>query len=255
MQHHILSVAVAAFVVATTACQSTAQTAVPEPLELEVGSSEIDGRMYVPHSARNRVYPPGATTAVTSWTNDLTIADSAGRQVHRWVTLGTQPNGTTWELRQTFDARTLAPMAYWFRASNGAEKVLAIDGTRVRGWIRTPTDTTRREVVWTLPRLGFMAHASDLVPPAVGLRAGAVMSMPVWSADSIPPVQHEFRVSHEETVSVEGVDVVAWRVEERAQATGELVATWWLIDRSPFMVLAEIPTPNGIQRITGVALD
>jgi hypothetical protein len=50
--------------------------------------------------------------------------------------------------------------------------------------------------------------------------------------------------------------VKAWRVEERVHATGELKATWWLTNASPYMVLAEIPLPNGqIQRITGVALD
>ena len=33
------------------------------------------------------------------------------------------------------------------------------------------------------------------------------------------------------------------------------VATWYLVERSPYMVLAEVPTPNGVMRITGVALD
>ena len=55
---------------------------------------------------------------------------------------------------------------------------------------------------------------------------------------------------------VNAQDVTAWRVEERVHATGALKATWWLIDVSPYMVLAEIPLPNGqTQRITGVALD
>lgn len=165
-----------------------ATDAAPTHLRLEVGSPEVDGRVYPPHHARNRVYPPGATESTTTWTNELTLGDSAGVRVMRWVTLGQQPNGTRWELLQTYDARTLAPIAYSYRATNGAEKALRIDGTRVRGWIRSPTDSTRRNVDWTLPRLGFMASASDLVPPAVGLRAGAVMSVPVWSADSVAPV-------------------------------------------------------------------
>ena len=228
---------------------------VPAALRLEVGSPEVDGRVYPPHRARNRVYPPGATEAVTTWTNELTLGDSAGVRVMRWVTLGRQPSGTSWELLQTYDARSLAPMAYSYRASNGAEKVLRIVGTRVTGWIRSPTDSTRRDVDWRLPRLGFMASASDLVPPAVGMRPGAIMSVPVWSADSVPPVQHEFRVLGQRTVSVEGVDVLAWAVEERDEATGALEATWYMVERSPYMVLAEIPTPNGITRITGVSLD
>jgi hypothetical protein len=225
----------------------------PSPLRLEVGAAQVDGRVYPPHRARNRVYPPNATTPVTSWTNELTIADSAGVRVMRWVTLGTQPNGVTWDLRQTYDARTLAPIAYSYRNSAGVEKMFTVNGTHVTGHIRTPNDSVARPIDWTLPRLGFMASASDLVPPAVGLREGAVIHVPVWSADSTAPVQHYFRVLPQRTVEVEGEMVLAWPVEERVEETDHLEATWYLVDRSPYMVLAEIPTPNGIRRITGVA--
>jgi hypothetical protein len=55
---------------------------------------------------------------------------------------------------------------------------------------------------------------------------------------------------------VEGESVVAFKVEEHVYGTGELKATWWLTNASPYMVLAEVPLANGqIQRITGVALD
>lgn len=226
-----------------------------EPLVIEVGSAEVDGRFYPPHRARNRVYPPGATAAATTWTNELTLADSAGIPVMRWVTLGTQPNGTTWELRQTYHAITLAPITYAYRNSAGAEKLFRVDGTRVTGHLRAPNDSAPRPFEWTLPRLGFMANASDLVPPAIGLAAGAVMSMPVWSGDANAPVQHVFRVLGERAVDVEGVQVTAWAVEERVAQTDELKATWYLTELSPYMVLAEIPGPNGITRITGVALD
>ena len=235
-----------------TGAAAEARAQAPAPLRLEVGSAEVDGRVYPPHRARNRVYPPGATTSTTSWTNELTLGDSAGVPVMRWVTIGTQPNGTTWELLQTYNARTLAPMSYSYRNSAGFEKVFGVHGTHIGGHIRTPTDSVARPIDWMLPRLGFMASASDLVPPAVGLRAGAVMSVPVWNADSVAPAQHYFRVLEQRTVSVEGVDVVAWPVEERVEATDELKATWYLVDRSPYMVLAEIPTPNGLLRITGV---
>lgn len=257
MNHRLPSLIVALAITGCSAAtsQPPATPAAPAPLRLEVGSPEVDGRMYPPHRARNSVYPPGATAPTTSWTNELTLGDSAGMRVMRWVTLGRQPNGTTWELLQTYDARSLAPLAYAYRASNGAEKVLRIAGTRVRGFVRSSTDATRHDVDWTLPRLGFMASASDLVPPAVGLVAGAVMSVPVWSADSVAPVQHVFTVLGEATVSVEGSDVLAWRVEERVEATDELEATWYLVERSPYMVLAEVPTPNGTMRITGVSLD
>lgn len=237
------------------AAEAPVQSVAPAALTIEVGSPEVDGRMYPPHRARNRVYPPGATTPSTTWTNELTHGDSAGVPVHRWVTLGTQPSGATWELRQTYNARTLAPMTYAFRGSSGGQKVLFIQGTRVTGWTQAPNNGARNEIDWSLPRLGFMSNASDLVPPAVGMRAGSVISLPIWGVDSIAPVQHQFRVLDQVTVDVEGERILAWKIEERVEATGELEATWYMIDRSPYMVLAEIPTPNGIQRITGVDLD
>lgn len=251
-QRHAAAVIVFVLVPATAAAQASAE---PEPLVIEVGSAEVDGRFYPPHRARNRVYPPGATTAVTSWTNELTLGDSAGIPVMRWVTLGTQPNGTTWDLRQTYHAITLAPIAYAYRNSAGVEKSFRIDGTRVTGQLRTPNDSVAQPFDWTLPRLGFMANASDLVPPAVGMRTGTVMSMPVWSATAEAPVQHVFRVLGQRTVEVEGEQVTAWVVEERAESNDELKATWYMTERSPYMVLAEVPGPNGVTRITGVALD
>ena len=254
MNRTLLPLALALAALPAPAIAQSAQTALP-PMRLEVGAPEVDGRMYPPHRARNRVYPPNATTPATSWTNELTLGDSAGVQVMRWVTLGTQPNGTTWELLQTYNARTLAPMSYSYRNSAGFVKTFGVEGMRVRGRIRTPTDSVTRDFDWTLPRLGYWGSASDLVPPAVGLREGAVMSVPVWNGDSIPPVQHVFRVLGQRTVEVEGQQVVAWAVEERVEETDELQATWYLVDRSPYMVLAEIPTPNGIRRITGVSLD
>lgn len=250
---HVLAVVVALLFVPGLARGQGPEA--PAPLVIEVGSAHVDGRFYPPHRARNRVYPPGASSAVTSWTNELTLGDSAGVPVMRWVTLGTQSNGTTWDLRQTYHAITLAPIAYAYRNSAGAEKVFRVDGTRVVGHLRAPADSAVTRFDWTLPRLGFMANASDLVPPAVGMRAGAAMSVPVWSGTAEAPVQHVFRVLGERTVDVEGEQVTAWVVEERVAATDELTATWYMTERSPYMVLAEIPGPNGITRITGVALD
>jgi hypothetical protein len=65
-----------------------------------------------------------------------------------------------------------------------------------------------------------------------------------------------FEVLEEVSVRVEGKEVVAWKVEERLHATGRLLATWYLTDRSPYMVLGEVPlSDGGVQRITGVDLD
>jgi hypothetical protein len=108
-----------------------------DTLRLRVGSPEIDGRVFPSHSARNRVYMGRDVAPVSTWTNDLAVGDSAGTQVHRWVTrgvqLGPEGAGSSWELVQTYDARTLQPLTYYRWASNGAYTRLRIDGTRVRG--------------------------------------------------------------------------------------------------------------------------
>jgi hypothetical protein len=227
-----------------------------DTVRLEVGSPEVDGRFFPPHRARNTVYIGDSATPATSWTNELTVGDSAGIPVMRWITRGTQANGATWELLQTYNARTLAPLRWAMRSSAGADSRLTIDGNRVRGTWKTPSDTAPVEIDRTIPRAGFIASASDLVPMAVGLREGAVMTAPVWSPQGTEVEMRVFAVLREERVTVEGEEVMAWRVEERVHSTGALKATWWLTNASPYMVLAEIPLPNGqLQRITGVALD
>jgi hypothetical protein len=227
-----------------------------DTLRLEVGSPEVNALFLPPHRARNSVYIGDAATPTTTWTNELTVSDSAGMRVHRWVTKGTQASGATWELYQTYNGRTLAPLQWAHRSSAGADSRLVIDGTRVRGVLKGPGNAPPTQIDRTIPRAGFIASASDLVPMAVGLRAGVVMTAPVWSPQSTTVETRVFSVLREETVRVEGADVKAWRVEERVHGTGELKATWWLTNASPYMVLAEIPLANGqLQRITGVALD
>jgi hypothetical protein len=87
------------------------------------------------------------------------------------------------------------------------------------------------------------------------MRAGLVITAPVWSPGMEATEVRVFSVLAEETVRVEGALVTAWKVEERVQRTGALVATWWLTNTSPYMVLGESPLPNGgTRRITGEAL-
>ena len=226
-----------------------------DTLRLEVGSPEVNALFFPPHRARNSVYIGDATTPSVTWTNELSVGDSAGIRVHRWVTRGTQANGATWELYQTYNGRTLAPLQWSQRSSAGVDSRLVIEGTRVRGVLKGPGEASPQQVDRTIPRAGFIASATDLVPMAVGLRAGVVMTAPVWSPQGTTVETRLFSVLREETVRVEGADVKAWRVEERVHATGALKATWWLTNASPYMVLAEIPLANGqLQRITGVAL-
>ena len=57
------------------------------------------------------------------------------------------------------------------------------------------------------------------------------------------------------TVDVEGSRVRAWKVEERRYSDRQLLATWYLVDTSPYMVYGEVPLPNGqTQRMTEVAI-
>ena len=247
----------------TTLVVSLAPAFPPPPadtLRLEVGSPEVDGRVFPVHLARNRVYVDDGAPPATTWTNALTLGDSAGVPVMRWVTrgvrLGPEGSGATWELQQTYDARTLRPMAYLRTSSDGGYMRLGFDGARVHGVQRRPGERGLTQIDRTIDRPGFFEGASDLIPMAVGLRAGAVMTAPVWAPSMAATEMRIYTVLDEVPVDVEGREVLAWRVEERVQATGRLVATWYLTNSSPFMVLGEIPLADGrTQRITGVALD
>jgi hypothetical protein len=239
---------------------SAQQAAGSDTLRLQVGAPEIDGRIFPAHSARNRVYMARDAAPVSTWTNDLAVGDSAGVPVHRWVTRGVQLGpegsaGSSWELVQTYDARTLQPLTYYRWASNGASMRLRIEGTRIRGEQRVPGEAAPRTIDRTLDRAAFFAGASDLVPMAMRMREGLVVTAPVWSPGMESTEVRVFSVLRQETVRVEGADFSAWKVEERVERSGALVATWWLIDKSPYMVLGENPLPNGgTRRITGEAL-
>jgi len=237
--------------------QTHAQGPAGDTLRLEVGSPEIDGRVYKPHAALVRVRVGDPTGPVLrEWTNELTLGDSAGRPVMRWITKGQQNTGqsagATWELRQTYDAITLKPIAYNSMSSNGAHTILTIDGNRVRGTRRVPNDSAVQQFDMTVERLGFFAGASDLVPAAVGFKEGLVMTAPVWSPSMATAESRIFTVVGKETVDVEGTKIEAWKVEER-RADRSLYATWWLLDESPYMVYGEIVLPDGrVQRMTEV---
>ena len=230
----------------------------PDTLHLHVGSAAVNGRVYAPHLARVRVQVGDSASAPTAeWTNELTLGDSAGRPVMRWITRGTQfaPNGNqvTWELRQTYDAVTLAPYAYQSRSSLGGYSRLTFDGPRIRGVRKRPADSVERAVDLTLDRAGFIASASDLVPLAAGLEPGRVMTAPMWSPGMTATETRIFTVLGQEPTLVEGKRWDAWKVEERRQADGRLLATWYLVTGSPYMVYGEVVLPDGrIQRITEV---
>ncbi len=244
------------FMVAGSAPMSAQSSS--EVLRLEVGARQIDGRVYQPHAAKVRVYVgPGQGTVRSEWTNVLTVGDSAGRQLHYWLTTGTQitPAGDTvrWELRQVYDAVTLQPYSIVRTASNGLESRLRIDGRRVHGTRRVNASAPIEQIDYTIDRPGFVASASDLVPAAVGFKEGRVISVPIWGPPMQQAEQRRFTIIGKVDVDVEGTRVNAWKVEEHRESDQKLLATWYLLDQSPYMVYGEVPLPDGsVQRMTEV---
>lgn len=227
---------------------------------LEVGSAAVDGRVYEPHRARVLVRlgaPDGPVVA--EWINELSVGDSAGRAVHRWITSGTQMplNGptSTWEIRQTYDARTLAPLGYHLTSSLGADVRFTLDGVRVRGTRRPNASAASEAVAYELDRMGWVASASDLVPLAAGLTPGKVMVAPMWGPSMTQTERRVFHVIGQEPRVVEGKEWRVWRIEERRYDNRRLLATWFMVDESPYMVAGEVIQPNGqVRYMTEIAL-
>jgi hypothetical protein len=254
-------IAAAAAVSALAAPTAAAQPRAGDTIHVTVGSGHVNGRIYAEHAARVLVHRPGtpADRPPSQWTNVLTLGDSAGRPVQRWVSAGVQraPSGDSllWELRQNYDQETLAPYGYYRRASNGGEIRLTFEGNRVRGTRRVSATAPVEPIDITLPQAAFMANASDLVPLAVGLKEGLVMTAPMWQPPNGQFQIRVFTVLPRRSIDVEGTPVSAWPVEERVREDGTLVATWYLVEDSPYMVAGEVPLPNGgVQRMTEVAI-
>ena len=237
---------------------SLAQSA-GDTLRIEVGSPEVRGKVFAPHAAAVRVYVGEERRLTAEWTNELTLGDSANRPVMRWVTRGKRypatGNASTWELKQTYDGETLAPYRYTVSSSLGAASQLTISGRRVQGTRRLPTDSVTNAVDQVIDRPGFFAGASDLIPVAVGLQKGRVMIAPFWSPGMTAAEARIFSVRDTVTVDVEGTPMRAWKVEEHRASDRHLLATWYLLDKSPYMVYGEVMLPNGqVQRMTEVAI-
>lgn len=244
---------------ATAAGQAASPSgAAPDTVRIEVGSPAVNGTVYLPHRARVRVHLGSLDTPPTNeWTNELTIGDSAGRKVMRWVTLGQFDSNRVagFDLRQTFDLVTLAPMGYNLKTRNGVQVSLSIDGNRMRGTRKLPNNPETQQVDQVIPRMGFIASASDLVPLAVGFKAGAVFIAPFWGPNMATAESRIFSVIDKVPTMVEGTEWQAWKVEERRESDRQLLAVWYLVEGSPYMVAGEVYLPNGqVQKITEIAL-
>jgi hypothetical protein len=64
-----------------------------------------------------------------------------------------------------------------------------------------------------------------------------------------------FSVIDKGPIEVEGERLEAWKVEEHRYSDKKLLATWYLLDKSPYMVYGEVPLPNGqTQKMSEVAI-
>jgi hypothetical protein len=237
--------------------------AASDTLRLGVGSPEVDLSRMVPHDARVTVerLVGDVWEPVVEWTNHLKVGDSAGRAVHRWTTIGRRPGASgqpaTWELYQTFDARSIAPLGLRRGSSEGTDLQLVFDGRHVRG-TRKAGDGAITPVSLELTRAAFPAAASDLVPMAVRLSKGLVIDVPVWQP-GMPDVETRvFDVVDRRDMTVAGRSWNAWVVEERAVRAGSpvFIGTWYIVDEPPYMIYAEVVGPGGVkQRMTEVPLE
>ncbi len=225
---------------------------------LEIGSPRVDASFFKPHGARVRIYnAQGVQTA--EWDNELSVGDSAGRRVMRWITTGRpvygNPSRPLSRLFQTYDAVTMQPYGYVSAANTGAYIQLTIDGRSVRGIRRANATAELQRVEFTLDTPGWMIGASDLVPIAAGLRTGDVMVAPLWGPNMTTSEYRVFEVFGDTTMTIEGIRATARKVEERRRSDGSLAATWWLTREEPYMWYGEVPVPSGgVQRMTEVPI-
>ena len=244
---------------AIAAVQSPAAAAAADTIRIEVGSPLVNGRVYKPHRARVRVHLGSTDNPPTNeWTNELTLGDSAGRPIMRWVTLGQIDSATGkagFDLRQTFDLETMAPYGYLLSTKQGVRVSLAMDGKRMYGTRKQPKDSVAQQVDQAIPRMGFIVSASDLVPLAVGMAPGKVEVAPVWGPNMPNAESRIITIVGKVPTMVEGKEWQAWKVEERRESDRTLLANWYLVEDSPYMVAGEVFLPNGqVQKMTEIAL-
>lgn len=232
---------------------------VADTIRIAVGAPAINASFMEPHRARvivERQVGNGWEVSA-EWINELTVGDSAGKRVQRWVTTGTRqaPNGgqIKWQIFQTYDHRTLAMYGYHYTSSAGADIRLTMEGPRIRGKRKTPSDAAPADVDITLSEAAYYAGASDLPPIAARLSEGMVMTMPVWQP-GMQQVEHRiFTITGKKDVKVGDTTWDAWIVEERATRGGtvQLLATWYMTEKAPYMVYAEQTLQDGTkQRFT-----
>jgi hypothetical protein len=163
----------------------------------------------------------------------------------------------TWEMYQTFDATSIAPLSLRRGSSEGVDLQLVYEGRQVRGTRKVGAGAATPVAV-ELSRAAFPAAASDLVPMVVQLRKGLVIEAPVWQF-GMPDVETRlFDVVDRREMTVAGTAWNSWVVEDRAVRDRAVVfiGTWYIVDEPPYMIYAEVVGPGGVrQRMTEVPLE
>lgn len=228
---------------------------------VEVGSPLVNGTFYVSHTGLVTMVrmSSGSTDTIGRWTNELIMGDSAGRPIHRWYTTGWTrgSDGTTtrFDLWQTFDARTLALHTYRLRSGKGTDVRLTIEATRVRGSYRAHADSQPRNVDIMLRHAGFVAGAADLVPPAMGLREGLVIVMPVWNPPADSVETQIWTIDRRRQKEFEGRSLEAWEGAQH-DADGKRIGSIWFVNAPPYMVRWDfVASDGGVVRLIGESGD
>jgi hypothetical protein len=87
------------------------------------------------------------------------------------------------------------------------------------------------------------------------MEAGKVIIAPVWGPNMTTAESRIFTVVGKVPTMVEGTEWQAWKVEEYRESDRRLMAVWYLVEGSPYMVGGEVYLPNGnVQRMTEIAL-
>lgn len=221
-------------------------------LRVAVGSELISGFSLPVHGSRIERYQvdPGKDPRHVGWiTNLMTIGDTAGRAVFRFRTDGEGPGAggatNSYTMFTTFDRKTTALLGYSYKGSLGREVKLSLDGDRVRGTIKLPTDSVAKGVDVTLTRPGFLGSSMDIQLALLPLRPGLVIEMPVW-APGAPDVESRwYVVASKGTAKMGGKTVEAWVTEEWSADRSRKLSTLNVITIAPFMEWQEVEQPSG----------
>jgi hypothetical protein len=255
-----MSSSVSLILLVTAATLGIAASEIPRPQQRQsadtlcvaVGSEMISGLELPVHGSKIDRFQldPGQAPRNIGWiTNVMSIGDTAGRPVFRFITEGEarQPNGQAnrYTLYTTFDRKTTALLGYFISGSLGREVRLTLDGNRVRGTIRPSADAAVQPVDVTLSRPGFLGSSMDIQLALLPLRPGLTIELPVWMPGMTDAESRWYVVVSQGTAKMGGKTVDAWVTEEWNADRSRKLSTMNVIKSAPFMEWQEFDQPSG----------